>query len=179
MCLAGNLRSSRFPSAFAVSRSLCYARSHRYGCLCGRAPSDRGLCHRASFERRAWASTHPRMELRLASERSERLSSLERDAEDLLEAYEERSIEALEELSPEERRGVYKLLDLTVEAYPDGRLEAAWALNASVSKVRPRSRSTFQPAKDDLASAAAPTVRLKRVFSQDRGCWSEPEVALG
>jgi hypothetical protein len=34
---------------------------------------------------------------------------------------------------------VYKLLDLTVEAYPDGRLEAVWALNASASKVRSRS----------------------------------------
>ena len=71
-------------------------------------------------------------ELRLARERSERLSALERDVEDLLEAYEERCIEALEELSPEERREVYKLLDLTVEAHPDGRLEAALALNASI-----------------------------------------------
>jgi hypothetical protein len=79
-------------------------------------------------------------ELRLARERSERLSALERDAEDLLEAYEEKCVEALEELSPEQRRDVYKLLGLTVEAYPDGRLEAAWALNASVSKVRSRSR---------------------------------------
>jgi hypothetical protein len=44
-------------------------------------------------------------ELRLASERSERLSALEGDAEHLLAAY-------------EERREVYKLLDLTVEAHP-------------------------------------------------------------
>jgi recombinase-like zinc beta ribbon protein len=82
-------------------------------------------------------------ELRLARERSERLSALERDAEDLLEVYEERCVEALEDLSPEEKREVYKLLDLTVEAYPDGRLEAAWALNASVSNVRPRSRPPY------------------------------------
>jgi site-specific DNA recombinase len=93
-------------------------------------------------------------ELRLAHERSERLSALERDAQDLLEAYEEKCIEALVELSPEERREVYKLLDLTVETYPDGRLEAAWALNASLSKVRPRSRSAFQPAKPDPASVS-------------------------
>lgn len=33
-----------------------------------------------------------------------------------------------------------ELLDLTVEAHPDGRLVAAWALNASVSKIRGRSR---------------------------------------
>jgi site-specific DNA recombinase len=80
-------------------------------------------------------------ELRLVSERSERLSALERDAEHLLEAYEKRCVEALDDLSPEERREVYKLLDLTVETHPDGRLEAAWALNASVSKIRGRSRS--------------------------------------
>ncbi len=63
-------------------------------------------------------------------ERSEKLSALERDAEYLLEAYEARCIEALEGLAPEEGREVYKLIDLTVEAHPDGRLEAAWALNA-------------------------------------------------
>jgi hypothetical protein len=74
---------------------------------------------------------------------------------------------------------VYKLLDLTVEAYPDGRLEAAWALNASASKVKSRSRSGFQPAKDDLASAVAPAVRLKRVFSQEQGYWSDAEVVPG
>lgn len=79
-------------------------------------------------------------ELRLAHEHSERLSALERDAEHLLEAYEKRSVKALANLSPEERREVYRLLDLTVEAYPDGRLEATWALNASFSKFRPRSR---------------------------------------
>jgi hypothetical protein len=79
-------------------------------------------------------------ELRLARERSERLSALERDAEHLLEAYEKWCIEALADLSSEEKREIYKLLDLTVEAHPDGRLEAAWALNASFSKVRARSR---------------------------------------
>jgi hypothetical protein len=79
-------------------------------------------------------------ELQRALEHSERLSALEKDADDLLEIYEQRCVEALEDLSPEERRQVYKLLDLTVEAYPDGRLEAVWALNASVSTVRSRSR---------------------------------------
>jgi site-specific DNA recombinase len=79
-------------------------------------------------------------ELRLASERSERLSALERDAEALLEAYEKQCAQVLADLSPEDRREVYKLLDLTVEAHPDGRLEAVWALSASVSKLRGRSR---------------------------------------
>jgi hypothetical protein len=79
-------------------------------------------------------------ELQLACQRSERLSALEQDAEELLEVYEERCVEALEDLSPEEKREVYKLLNLTVEAYPDGSLEAAWALDASFSKVKSRSR---------------------------------------
>ena len=79
-------------------------------------------------------------ELRLSRERSERLSALEQDAEHRLEAYEKWCVEALADLSPEERREVYQLLDLTVEAHPDGRLEAAWALNAPFSKVTPPSR---------------------------------------
>jgi hypothetical protein len=79
-------------------------------------------------------------ELRLAHERSERLSALEQDAQHRLETYKKWCVEALADLLPEERREVYRLLDLTVEAHPDGRLEAAWALNASVSNVRPRSR---------------------------------------
>jgi hypothetical protein len=79
-------------------------------------------------------------ELRLAGERSARLSVLERDTEYLLNAYEKRSVEALAYLSPEERREVYRLLDSTLEAYPDGRREATWALNVSVSKVKLRSR---------------------------------------
>ena len=86
------------------------------------------------------ASEAAERELQRVLEYSERLSALEEDDEDPLEVYKERRIEALEDLSPEERREMYKLLDLTVEAYPDGRLEAAWALNASVSKFRSRSR---------------------------------------
>jgi hypothetical protein len=95
---------------------------------------------RSKLDTLALAREAAERELRLVSERSERLSALESDAEHLLGAYERRSVEALAELSPEERREVYRLLDLTVEAHPDGRLEAAWALNASVSKVRGQSR---------------------------------------
>jgi site-specific DNA recombinase len=95
---------------------------------------------RSKLDTLALAREAAERELRLASERAERLSALESDAEHLLEAYEKRAVEALADLSPEERREVYKQLDLTVEAHPDGRLEAAWALNASFSKVRGRSR---------------------------------------
>ena len=95
---------------------------------------------RSKLDTLALAREAAERELKLASERSERLSALESDAEHLLESYEQRCVEALTDLSSEERREVYKLLDLTVEAHPDGRLEAAWALNASASKIRGRSR---------------------------------------
>jgi hypothetical protein len=48
-------------------------------------------------------------------------------------------VKGLGELSPEERQELYKMLDLTVEAYHNGKLEVAWALNASVSKIRRQS----------------------------------------
>jgi site-specific DNA recombinase len=95
---------------------------------------------RSKLDTLALAREAAERELKLASERSERLSALESDAEHFLESYEQRCVEALTNLSSEERREVYKLLDLTVEAHPDGRLEAAWALNASVSKIRGRPR---------------------------------------
>jgi hypothetical protein len=95
---------------------------------------------RSKLDTLARAREAAERELRLASERSERLSALERDVEHLLEAYEKRCVEGLADVSPEERREMYKLLDLTVEAHPDGRLEAAWGLTTSVSKIRGRSR---------------------------------------
>ena len=64
-------------------------------------------------------------------------------------------------------------------ADPDGRLETASSLNASVSKGRGQSRSAFSPAKDDLTSEVASALRLKRVFSQNQGYWSDLEVTLG
>ncbi len=95
---------------------------------------------RSKLDTKELAREAVQRELRLARERSKRLTALEQDAEHNLEAYEKWCVEALTDLSPEERREVYQLLDLTVEAHPDGRLEAAWALSTSVSNVRPRSR---------------------------------------
>ena len=80
---------------------------------------------------------------------------------------------------PREARQMSCVACGTRHADPDGRLEAAWALNASVSKVRGQSRSALSPAKDDLTSEVAPAVRLKRVFSQNQGYWSDLEVTLG
>jgi hypothetical protein len=79
-------------------------------------------------------------ELRLLDDHRRKLSDLERDVEALLQDYERICVEELADLSPEERREVYGMLGLTVEAYPDGKLEATWLLNATLSKVRSRSR---------------------------------------
>ncbi len=79
-------------------------------------------------------------ELRLLDDRRRKLSDLERDVGALLQDYERTCAEELADLSPEERREVYGMLGLTVEAHPDGKLEATWLLNATLSKVRSRSR---------------------------------------
>ena len=62
---------------------------------------------RSKLDTLALAREAAERKLRLASERSERLSDLERDAEHLLEAYEKRCVEVLADLSPEERRELY------------------------------------------------------------------------
>ena len=49
----------------------------------------------------------------------EGLQTLERDKELLLEYYATRAREALDNLGPEERRTVYSMLGLRVEALPD------------------------------------------------------------
>jgi DNA repair exonuclease SbcCD ATPase subunit len=49
----------------------------------------------------------------------ERLQALERDKEPLLQSYTTRAPEALDSLGPEERRTVYSMLGLRVDAPPD------------------------------------------------------------
>ncbi|MDP8938736.1 MAG: recombinase family protein [Actinomycetota bacterium] len=61
--------------------------------------------------------------LRSAQEDIERL---ERDKATVLEHYAALAPEALDSLTPEERRGLYKMLRLVAFAYPDGTLEVEW-----------------------------------------------------
>jgi hypothetical protein len=63
---------------------------------------------------------------RVAGER-ERLEAMERDADLLLESYAALAPEALDALSPAERRRVYVILKLTVEALADGGLKISGA----------------------------------------------------
>ena len=57
----------------------------------------------------------------------ERLQALERDKELLLQSYATRAPEALDSLGPEERRTVYSMLGLRVEALPDKSLRVQGA----------------------------------------------------
>ena len=66
-------------------------------------------------------------ELALVVNKRERLEAMERDADLLLESYATLAPEALDALSPEERRKVYVILKLTVEAVADGGLKISGA----------------------------------------------------
>jgi flagellar motility protein MotE (MotC chaperone) len=60
--------------------------------------------------------------------RSEQIEQLERDEETLLESYADMAPDALNNLAPEERRHVYKMLKLRVTAYPEVQLELSGIL---------------------------------------------------
>jgi DNA repair exonuclease SbcCD ATPase subunit len=59
--------------------------------------------------------------------RRERLEAMERDRDLILESYAALAPEALDALSSEERRKVYVILNLTVEALADGGLKMSGA----------------------------------------------------
>jgi len=68
-----------------------------------------------------------RRELASLASWRESLQTLERDKELLLESYATRAPEALADLKPEERRTVYSMLGLCVEALPDKSLRVRGA----------------------------------------------------
>ena len=76
-----------------------------------------------------------RAELAVLEEGRQRLEELERDGEALMERYAGAVPEALENLLPEERHRVYRMLRLRVLAYPDFRLEVNGVLG-SAQEVR-------------------------------------------
>jgi hypothetical protein len=83
-----------------------------------------------------------RAELAILEEGRRRLEELERDGEALMERYAGAVPEALENLLPEERHRVYKMLKLRVLAYPDSRLEVNDVLGSAqeVRHLEPLSR---------------------------------------
>jgi hypothetical protein len=62
-------------------------------------------------------------ELKALTTRREQLERLEHDAEALLEHYAGMVPEALDDLTPNERRDVYKMMRLNVLIFPDGSVE--------------------------------------------------------
>jgi hypothetical protein len=77
---------------------------------------------------RAWSSAGPYYPSRWGRHRSrERLEAMERDTDLLLASNASLAPEALGALSPEERRKVYVILKLTVEALADGGLKISGA----------------------------------------------------
>jgi DNA repair exonuclease SbcCD ATPase subunit len=88
-----------------------------------------------------------RRELAALKGRNERLRTLERDREALLQNYAEMMPEALGALEPEERHRVYNMLRLRTVASPDGTLEVSGALGEELlvcknQTIGSRSRST-------------------------------------
>lgn len=66
-------------------------------------------------------------ELALLEDQRERLETMERDKDKLFKSYTTLAPEHLGALGPEERRTVYSMLRLTVEALPDGSLKVSGA----------------------------------------------------
>ena len=83
-----------------------------------------------------------RAELTTLAESRQRLEELEHDRDALMERYAGTVPEALENLTPEERHRVYKMLRLRVLVYPDFRLEATGVLGGAqdVCSFEPLSR---------------------------------------
>jgi hypothetical protein len=82
---------------------------------------------RAKLEAVEEARETAKRELGALAGRRERLEEMERDKGLMLESYAALAPEALDALSPEERRKVYVILNLTVEALADGGLKMSAA----------------------------------------------------
>lgn len=86
-----------------------------------------------------------RKELAALDARTERLQSLERDRDALLENYAEMMPEALDALEPEERHSVYKMLRLKTLAFSDGTLEVSGALREELLVCKDSTRRLPSP----------------------------------
>src|SRR5918998_492454 len=71
-------------------------------------------------------------ELRRIKNHAAHIERLEHDRDALLNYYSRVAANHLDELEPEERNRIYKMLDLTVLAYSNGNLEVKWALGGDL-----------------------------------------------
>src|SRR5215204_2457055 len=81
-------------------------------------------------------------ELKALGARREQLEQLEHDADALLEHYAEMVPEALDDLTPEERHDVYKMMRLKLIAFPDGSVEVTGVFGGPLEVSASRSMKT-------------------------------------
>jgi hypothetical protein len=86
-----------------------------------------------------------RAELAILEEGRQRLEELEHDRDVLMERYAGAVPEALENLTPEERHRVYKMLRLKVLAYPDSHLDVNGVLGIAQEVCSFQPLSTQRP----------------------------------
>jgi site-specific DNA recombinase len=86
--------------------------------------------------------------------RKEVLEKLEQDKDTLLDTYARMTPEALDSLTPEERRQIYTMLRLKVEIDADGRMEARGVLSENVRALHENGHASKQEClcENDLAS---------------------------
>jgi site-specific DNA recombinase len=97
-----------------------------------------------------------RRELAALKERWERIEDLERDADALLEHYASMVPEALDELTPEERHRVYKMLRLGVIMYADGLVEISGAFGGLLDVKSSNSVKTKSTSSSTATSRTSP-----------------------
>jgi hypothetical protein len=73
-------------------------------------------------------------ELGRIRDRTAHIKRLEHDRDALLSYYSQLAVERLDELEPEERNRIYRMLGLTVLAYEDNKLEAKWAFDEALCR---------------------------------------------
>jgi site-specific DNA recombinase len=101
--------------------------------------------------------------------RREQLEQMERDRETVMEHYAGTVPESLDDLSPEERHKIYKMLRLEVLAYPDKSLEVSGAILASeagaenegggLGALEPTRRSSPRPSRSKMTDKRAGAAR--------------------
>src|SRR5215211_437140 len=79
--------------------------------------------------------------------RRERLEQMERDRETVMEHYAGTVPESLDDLSPEERHQIYKMLRLEVLAYPDKSLEVSGAILAGGAENEEGGLGALEPTR--------------------------------
>jgi hypothetical protein len=97
-----------------------------------------------------------RRELAALKDSRERIEDLERDADVLLEHYARAVPEALDDLTPEERHRVYKMMRLGVIVYADGLIEITGAFGRLLEAKPSNSVKTESTSSSTVTSRTSP-----------------------